>query len=550
MDEFSWSVLIGGFVFFFYGLKGARGGLERVAGDRLKAAMSRMTGNRVIAVIFGAFVTLILQSSGATSAILISFSETGLLTLFQAAAVLLGSDIGTTFVVILLSIRKITDVALLIVAVGFFAEFLAKKRRVKDMGRIIFSFGLIFYGMSLMSQAAIPLKESEVAVRAFAYLANNPLAALILAAIMSSAIHSAATIGIAIALAFGGAISVEAAIPIVLGANIGTCFTTIIAGLASGVNGKRVALLHTLSKVIGVVIVFQFIPYFVRQIGLVDNFIGEFAEGYQAGVAAKIATAHILFNIALAVFFLPLLTPLVKLVEILIPMPPAREEKFGPKYLDKSAIETPVIAFANVRREIMRISAIAQSMFGDVLRMFSRGEDNQEAIEFISNEDDKIDVLEKAIRFYLAEISIDGLSEEQSKRFMALLTIAADLEDIGDTISHELAQLAKKKAKRHIFFSDDGWRDLRNFQGMVLENFNLMVSMLAQPDDEISKKLMRHEAHMNDIEQQLRQAHITRLHEGLRESFDTSSIHLDILSNVRRINSMLAHIAETARDLA
>lgn len=550
MGEFSWSVLIGGFVFFFFGLKGARGGLERVAGDRLKAAMSRMTGNRVIAVIFGAFVTLILQSSGATSAILISFSETGLLTLFQAAAVLLGSDIGTTFVVILLSIRKITDVALLIVAVGFFAEFLAKKRRVKDMGRIIFSFGLIFYGMSLMSQAAIPLKESEVAVRAFAYLANNPLAALILAAIMSSAIHSAATIGIAIALAFGGAISVEAAIPIVLGANIGTCFTTIIAGLASGVNGKRVALLHTLSKVIGVVIVFQFIPYFVRQIGLVDNFIGEFAEGYQAGVAAKIATAHILFNIALAVFFLPLLTPLVKLVEILIPMPPTREEKFGPKYLDKSAIETPVIAFANVRREIMRISAIAQSMFGETLRMFSRGEDNQEAIEFMANEDDKIDVLEKAVRFYLAEISIDGLSEEQSKRFMALLTIAADLEDVGDVMSHELAQLAKKKVKRHIFFSDDGWRDLRNFQGMVLENFNLMVSMLAQPDDEISKKLMRHDAHMNDIEQQLRQAHITRLHEGLRESFDTSSIHLDILANVRRINSMLAHIAETARDLA
>jgi len=356
-------------------------------------------------------------------------------------------------------------------------------------------------------------------------------------------------IGIAIALAFAGTISFQAAVPIVLGANIGTCITAVLAGLGSGVAGKRVALSHTLTKVIGVAIVFPFIAYVVDAVGFVDHFVGEFIEGYQTSVATKIAITHILFNVALACFFLPLLTPLVKLVEFIIPMPPPKEEEFGPKYLDKSALETPAIAFAQARREILRIAAIAQEMFGDALRMFSRGVDNYEAIEQLQSEDDKIDVLEKAVRFYLAKISMEGLSEEQSRRQLALLTIAADLEDVGDTLSRELATLAGKKAKKHSFFSDDGWRDLRNFQGMVMENFNLMLSMLAQPHQEIALKVTRHEQHMNEVEQQLRQAHIARLHDGLKETFDTSSIHLDILANLRRINSKLARITDMALDL-
>lgn len=549
MTEFSWSILIGGFAFFFLGLKSAQKGLERVAGDRLRAVMGRMAGNRVVAVIFGAFVTLCLQSSGATSAMLVSFTETGLLTLFQATAVLLGADIGTTFVVILLSIKKITDVALLIVALGFFIEILARGRRAKDIGRIVFGFGLVFYGMFLMSQAAVPLKESEIALKAFEYLASHPLASLILASIISSAIHSAAMIGIAIALAFAGTITFQAAIPLVLGANVGTCVTAILAGMGSGANGKRVALAHTMSKVVGVAIVFPFISDVAEWIGFADKIVGRFVEGYAAGVASKIALTHILFNAGLAVLFLPILKPLVRLVEYIIPLPPPREEAFAPKYLDRTALETPALAFAQAKREVLRIAAIAQSMFGDCLKMFSRGEDYMEAIEQVQGEDDKIDMLEKAIRFYLAEISSEGLSEKQSRTQLALLAIAADLEEIGDTMSRELATLAKKKAKWRRYFSDEGWHDLRNFQGMVLENFNLIVSMLAQPHEEIARKVIRHEEHMNEIEQQLRQAHINRLHDGLQESFDTSSIHLDILANIRRINVKLTHITQMSMEM-
>lgn len=540
---------MGGLAFFFFGLKNARKGLERVAGDRLRATLSRMAGNRITALGFGAFITLALQSSGATSAILVSFTESGLLTLFQATAVLLGADIGTTFVVILLSIKKISDIALVIVSIGFFIQVAAKKRKTRDFGKIVLGFGLIFYGMFLMSVAAVPLKESQMALRAFEFLAAHPLASVIFAAMISGALHSAGTIGIAIALAFGGTITFEAAVPIVLGANIGSCLTAVLAGFGSGADGKRVALTHTISKVVGVALVFPFMDQFIVLINNMDGLLGGFLGGHYTGVASKIAMTHITFNVLLAVVFLPLLTPLVKLVERIIPIRADEEGAFGPKFLEPTALETPVIAFARSRMEIMRIAVIAQEMFFDCLKMFSRGEDSLEAIENLQSEDDKIDILEKAVRFYLAEISAEELSEVQSRKQLALLAIASDIEEIGDTISKEMAGLAKKKAKRHIFFSDDGWHDLREFQHMVMENFNLAIAMLSQPHEDIFKKIKRHEANMNEIEQQLRQAHITRLYGGLKESFDTSSIHLDILSNLRRINIKLTHIAEMAMDL-
>ena len=196
METFSWPILLGGFAFFFLGLRSARKSLQLVAGDRLRAALGRVASNRVVALFFGAFITMVLQSSGATSVMLVSFAETYLLNLFQTIAVLLGADIGTTFTVVLLSIEKITQYALLVVAVGFFIQIITRSRKMRNIGGIVLGFGLIFYGMHLMSQAAVPLKESEVAGHVFAYLAGHPLATLIISVIISGAIHSAAMIGI------------------------------------------------------------------------------------------------------------------------------------------------------------------------------------------------------------------------------------------------------------------------------------------------------------------------------------------------------------------
>lgn len=549
MDIFNPSILIGGVAFFFFGLRSAKKGLELVVGDRLRHAMTRLAANRFTAFIFGIFATIMLQSSGATSAMLVSFTSSGILTLFQAAAVMLGSDIGTTFVAILLSIRQISDFSLTIVSAGLIVELLAKRRVVRDFGSIILGFGLIFYGMQLMTQAAEPLKTSDVAMKVFEFLSGHPIATIVFAAIVSGALHSAGTIGIAIALAFAGTITFEAAIPIVLGANVGTCITAVMAGFGSGAEGRRVAVAHVITKLAGIICIYPFIREFAGLVGEVDHVVNAVFTGFQAGVAAKIAIAHILFNTALAAIFLPLLKPLIALVKIIWPEKEEKKKPFGPKYLDKSALETPALAFAQARREIMRIGATAQWLFSDCLRMFSRGEDFQEEVSRIREEDDKIDVLEKAVRFYLAEIATERLSTEQAGTQMALLSIASDFEEIGDIMSHELTRLAAKKGKGCRIFSDEGWKDLKNFQTMVLDNFNLMLSMLAQPSDEILKKMERHEEHMNDVEQELRHAHLTRLHQGLKESFETSSIHMDILANLRRINSKLTRISQMAMQI-
>ncbi len=553
MAAFSWSILLGGFAFFFFGLKTARKSLQLVTGDRLRRAMGRVASNRVLALGFGAFITVILQSSGATSVMLVSFAETQLLNLPQAIAVLLGADIGTTVTVVLLSIQKITQYSLLIVAVGFLVQIIARNRKTKHIGGIVLGFGLIFYGMHLMSQSAVPLKESEVALQAFAFLAGHPLATLLLSVIIAGAIHSAAMIGIAIALSFAGTLSFEAAIPIVLGANIGTCITAILAGISSGTEGRRVALAHTASKVIGVAAVFPFIPKVAEFVTYVDKLIAGVVPAVSTTVAAKIAITHIMFNVALAIVFLPALPLLVKLVKYIIPEPAHKEEEFKPKYLDKSALETPALAFAQVKREILRVAEICYSMFERSLRMFSRGTDALEEIEQIRADDDKVDILEKAVRFYLAKLGQENLSPEQVQMEMSLLAIISDLEDIGDTISRDMAMLAKKKAHWHRLFSDEGWQDLRSLQASVKGNFDMAISMLTQPSEELYRSVTRHDEDMNRVEQEYRQAHIQRLHQGLQESFDTSSIHLDILSNIRRINSKLAHmvlmIAQTQKGL-
>ncbi|MBI4211241.1 MAG: Na/Pi cotransporter family protein [Deltaproteobacteria bacterium] len=546
METFSWSTLIGGFAFFFFGLKSARGGLQAVAGNRMRTVLSRLTSNRFLALVFGALVTVMLQSSGATSVMLISFVETGLIQLSQAAAVLLGADIGTTATVFLLSIHGLTDYALLIVALGLLLQGMYSQRKTKHVGGILLGFGLIFYGMHLMTTAAIPLKENPIARELFSYLSGNALHSLILATIIAGVLHSAGTIGIAIALALAGTLTFEATLPIVLGANIGTCITAVISGANSNIDGKRVAAVHTFSKVIATAIIFPFLPLAGQVINVVSIAVASVVPLFDPGVAGRIVLAHVIFNAILAIFFLPLLDIVVWAVRKILPEPQHKEEPFGPKYLSHAALTTTPLAFAQVKLEILRLAGLVKDLVDGSLRMFSKGLDAAEEIERIETEDDKIDILEKAVRFYLAKLSSENLSEGDAKRQMALLSIAQDLEEIGDTISKEMAALARKKMSRHGIFSQEGWDDLRQFQKLVCENMELTMSILAHSSEELIAKLIRHESHMDGVEQSLRLQHLTRLNHALKESLDTSSIHLDILASFRRINAKLTHVVKMA----
>jgi phosphate:Na+ symporter len=549
MGGFGWASMIGGLAFFFFGLSSARHGLQLAAGERLRILMARLTQNRFSALGLGALTTVILQSSSATTVILVSFAETQLLSLTQAFGVILGADIGTTVVVILLSFRKITEYALILVALGIAMERLARRPRVRYIGSVVLGFGFIFFGMYLMTSAAAPFRDSPIAMKVFEFLADHPLTNLIFAAAFTGVVHaSAATIGLAIALSFSGVLTFEAAIPIVLGANIGTCITAGMACFGMGVAGRRVAVAHVLIKLLGVAMVFPFIHDIAMGIGHLDSYLVGYPIAASLATGGKIALTHVLFNIFLALFFLPLVGPGVKLVEKIVPEW-RRPEVFGPKYLDAAALDTPSLAFAQARREIMRIAKIAHDMYANVLDIFRHEEDFDRLIEKVGSADDKIDMLEKEVRFYLSKVSQKTLTEKQGTAQVALLTIGGDLEDIGDAISKEIVALANKKRRKLARFSEQGWSELEQLHRLVLENFDLTLSMLMAPHEDIARKVQRHERHLNSVEQELRHSHLQRLHDKLPETYETSTIHLDLLSQFRMINVKLVRIVETASEL-
>jgi phosphate:Na+ symporter len=221
----------------------------------------------------------------------------------------------------------------------------------------------------------------------------------------------------------------------------------------------------------------------------------------------------------------------------------AREEgrEFSQKYLDPAGLESPGLAFANAFREVLRMSEIAQEMCSQVLIPFE--ETGHETIERLEELDDQVDHLDREIKFYLAKVNRAELGEAQARRQMELLTLTHDLEQIGDVINKEMMELAEKKRRKNVSFSVEGWNEIREFHRMVVENFRLAITALASGDGDLGKKVLRHKKHLAEIEQEYGQRHLLRLHQGLRESFETSSIHLDLLSNLRRINSVVCRMA-------
>jgi phosphate:Na+ symporter len=483
---------------------------------------------------------------------LVSFAETQLITLTQAISLILGADIGTTFVVILLSFQKITEYSLVLVAIGVLVEMVAKKRKLKYMGRIVLGFGLIFFGMHMMSQAAYPLRESEVAAQIFGFLASHPGWNLLFATLFTAVIQtSAATIGIAIALSFAGVIGFEAAVPIVLGANVGTCITAILASAGSGVRGRRVAFAHLLVKVVAVGLVFPFIGQYAAFVAHISAELRSVFPFVSAGISGEIALTHLIFNIILALLFAPFVVPLGELVQKMMPIKKEEEEdEIKPKYLDEAALDTPTLAFAQAKREVLRVAGFTNELFLMSLDMYKKNVNIDDEAEKIGTLDDKIDILEKAVRFYFAKLSQGLLTAEQADTELNLLAIASDLEDIGDIISKEMLLLARKKSKKMRLFSEEGWQELNKFHKLVQTNFDLMISMLIHPHEDIAMKVARHEEHLNSVEQDLRQSHLRRLHDGLFETFETSSIHLDVLGNMRMINAKVTKIVKISEQIA
>ncbi len=523
------TTLAGGLAIFLHGLSLTREGLQILAGEKLRTILFALVNNRVVGLLSGAVVTTLIQSSTATTVMLVGFAASSLMTLPQAMAVLLGADLGTTVTVQIISFR-VSSYALAIVALGFAVRFVSKKRRNKYIGEALMGFGLLFFGMKLMGDATLPLRASPAFAEALEYLASRPFAGIAGAAAATVLMQgSAPTIGLLIAMASSGSMSLAAAVPMVLGANIGTTITPMIAAAGAPAEGKRVAFAHAFFKLLGVAIFLPFLGPF-----------GRLVAHTAVGTSRQIANAHTLFNVFSSLAFLPFVNVGATLVRRWY-SPPEETEPFRPRYLDPRAIESPALAFGNAHREFLRMADIVDEMVKDCIRCFE--ENDLDLAADIEARDDKVDILNREIRFYLAKLGQELMTPEQAERQLDLISLSNDVENAGDLVNKNILALARKKIAHGLAFSREGWSEIVDFHAKVCENFSLALVAFSTGDEEIARKVLRHRIKLVDIENELKEKHIARLNQGLRESLETSSMHLDLLAYLRRINGYVGNLA-------
>jgi phosphate:Na+ symporter len=480
-------------------------------------------------LVTGVIITVIIQSSSATTAMLVSFANAGIIGLKQALGVILGADIGTTLTVQLIAFR-LFDYALLVVALGF-VLFSSKIERYSRFGQIIMGFGLLFFGMTIMSSAVEPAKDHPAFVHFMLGVERNPVLAIVISALFTALIHgSAATIGLVLILAFEGVISLKSAIPLVLGANLGTCATALMASVNSNAEGKRIAWAHTFFKIVGVILIFPFLKPFT-------NFVASTAPS----LTRQIANAHSLFNIGAALFFIPFMTPWGRLFRFLVKEEEVDVEVFKPAYLDQRVLDTPSLALGQATRETLRMADITYGVFSKSIDVFLN--DNEVLRERLIEEDDKIDMLEESITPYLTEVSGKEMSEEEAQRAVSLLFTVKNLELIGDIVSKSLMDLALKKIMVSPRFSKEALQRIREYHGEIEKTFQMAIDSFASQDRKLAEEVVERKSEMNILERQLHKEHLSLLRGSREEVVETSTVYLDVISDLKRINSYASGIA-------
>ncbi len=521
-------LLVAGISFFMYGMMLASENLQILAADRVRYFMSKLARHQIIGILSGVALTVLLQSSSAVTVMLVNLASAGVVTLTQVMGVIIGSTIGTTITVQLISFN-VTKFALYLFVFGFAIIFLSKNKKPKQIGNIILGFGITFYGLLLMGQAINFLKEIQSLKYFFVYLSENPFVAFAATSFLTAFVHSSAvTIGLAMTLTTNGVISLYDSMYWVYGANLGTTATALLVSLGGGYVGRQVAWAHLFYKAASVLLMLFFTaPFAILVTYTADDPIHQ------------IANAHTIFNIVMAVIFFPLINKGAAFIEKLFPRP-LSEQEFAPKYLDPKSFQSPAMAFANATREMLRMADYALVMVRMSPRTFEK--DDPDFTDEIKKIDKRVDILNKEIKLYLVRLTDEPLTENQNARVVNLIALVSDIENIGDVIEKNVLELAKKKSHLKVTFSQEGWKEVRQFHQLVVENFELALSAFSLNNKELAEKVIDNKHRLRVFEQKLREAHIQRLHRKMQDSFNTSNIHMDLLSAYRRVNSYVCNL--------
>ena len=539
---------VGGLGLFLFGMGMMSDGLKKVAGQKLKNILESMTKKALIAFLVGAGVTALVQSSSATTVMVVGFVNAGLLTLKQAICVVIGTNVGTTATAWLVSISglgalKITTYALPAVGIGFLLEVLGKTRKTKSIGQILLGFGILFVGIGFMKDAFGPLEESPKVHALFQVLGDKPILAILAGTAVTMLLQSSsAAIAIVQLLAMGGAFgsnwetALNVAIPFVLGSNIGTTITAQLAALRTNLNARRTAWAHTIFNVLGSLIAYPFVHF-----GLFGSLVLTVSP-WKLGpstIAPCIALAHTIFNVTNSGIFLPLAGLLEKLVVRFVPERPG-DAAARPVILEEHLLDTPVIALGQTKREIIRMAKTAKkALMRSVNGIINNDRTDLESVRQI---EDFIDGFQLQITSYLSALSRRQLSDVVSIELPVLLHTVNDLERIGDHAVN-IVEIAERKIEQKLSFSNSALAEAEQLRKEIDQMFDSVIAALENNDIEAAKSALANEYDLNRMQIDFRRSHVQRMSEGICTP-QAGLIFIDLVDNIEKIGDHLTNIAQ------
>jgi phosphate:Na+ symporter len=523
--------LMGGVALLLWGLHMVLSGVLRAFGPDLRRFLSKALGNRFTAFGAGLGLTALLQSSTATGLMTASLAADGVVSLVPALAIMLGANVGTTLIVQLLSFN-ITAIAPALFIVGLVTFRTGGGSLAKAIGRVAIGLGLTLLALHILLDTLAPAEQAPAVRTLLGAITNDPVLCVLIAAALTWAAHSSvAVVLLVMSLAYSQFVTAPAALALVLGANLGSAINPLLeAGVRGDPASRRLPVGNLFNRLVGVLIALPFLQPIARELAML-----------QPDAAKLTAEFHMLFNVALALAFIGLLDPLAWLLVRLLPEKKQTADASVPRYLDDAALENPPLALANAARETLRMGDAVETMLREVMAAIM-GNDRKLATD-VSRLDNVVDRLNEAIKLYITKLTRDSLDEREGRRAMEIVSFTINLEHIGDIIDKNLCELAAKKIKRRYQFSAEGAAELTAFHKRVVESLQAAFGIFMTGDVEAARKLLREKTALRRAELDAADRHFERLREGRPESLETTSLHLDILSDLKRIHSHICSVA-------
>ncbi len=522
--------VVGGLGLFIYGIWEMSEGLHKASGERMRRILHGLTGSPIRGVLVGTGITSIIQSSSATTVMVVGFVNAGLMSLTQALGVIFGANIGTTVTAQLIAF-KLTEYALPIIGVGMLIIFLAKKKQHKYLGEFLMGFGILFLGLNILTGVVKPLGQYPVFNNVLVSFSRNPLLGILAGAIVTGILQSSSvTTGMVLGLAMANLVDLRAAIHLILGCNIGTCVTALIASVGTNIGAKRAAFAHIIFNIIGVI-------YFVPFINIFQNLVAHTSSD----LPRQIANAHTIFNVINTLAFLPFVRIYASFLTKVIKGKEEEEEaEYLPKYLDRHLLNTPPFAIEAAIKEIIRTLSLTQRMVHTAMESFFKNDGK--SLDKITRREEAVDSLREAVTNYLVELMQQELSVEESRKIPALIHAINDVERIGDH-AENLRDLAQQKIDDRLPFSQTAVEELKKMFEDTDKMVDCSVKALELNSVNEARLVLEQECQINTLRDRLKDNHVKRLEEGKCHVL-SGVVFLDTISNLEKIGDHLNNVAQ------